>query len=131
MEISQNKNFKDYSPIIVFLLSYFATHFFDLTEATHFLIASILCFFVYVYETHLFKEEYVTSSTHSKKIGFHTGLLTILIILIFIAAWLNWNRSISNTARMALLLGNVVAYIAVVFRAMNTIIYFKQMAKKK
>ncbi|KAA3610344.1 MAG: hypothetical protein D8M58_06000 [Calditrichaeota bacterium] len=121
----------DYSPVLTFLLSFFIFHFFDWQDATYFVFSVLVSLLTYNYEVHLLKEERELNRHSKKKTGFHSGLLTIMFLVVFGVAFLDWYKVVSLAWRMGLLMGVVVVYLAILFRAMNTLFYIKMQSPKK
>ncbi len=121
----------DYSPILMFLVSFFVFHFFDWQDATYFVFSVLVSLLTYNYEVHLLKEERDLNRHSIKKTNLHLGLLTLMFLIVFGVAFLHWYRVISMAWRMGLLLTVVVIYIAVLFRAINTLFYIKLQSPKK
>jgi hypothetical protein len=121
----------DYSAILTFVISFFIFHFFDWQEATYFVLSVLVSLLTYNYEVYLLKEERDLNKHSKKKTGFHSGLLTLMFLIILAIAFLHWYRAISMAWRMGLLLTTVVIYIAVLFRALNTLFYIRLQSPKK
>ena len=121
----------DYSPVFTFVISFFIFHFFDWQDATYFVLAVLISLLTYTYEVYLLKEERDVNRQNLKKTGFHTGLLTIQFLVIFGIAFLHWYRIIPMAWRMGLLLFAVVIYMAILFRAVNTLFAIRLHSPKK
>jgi len=127
----EKKSAADYTPIFGFVISYFLFHLFDWQEATHFVFSVIVSLIIFMIELRFLKEEYALNRKSLKNSNFFTGLLSILAIVIFIFGILSWYKVVPYAWRMALLLGSIVIYIAVLFRAINTIILIKNISEKR
>ena len=82
-------------------------------------------------ELRFIKEERELNNKNLKSTSFYTGLLSLVTIIIFIIGILSWNRIIPFSWRMALLLFSEVIYIAILFRAVNILVFVKLMSEKK
>lgn len=121
----------DYSPILTFVISFFIFHFFDWQDATYFVSSVLVSLLTYNYEVYLLKDERELNRSNKKKTGFHSGLLTLMFLLVFAVASLHWYRVISMGWRMGLLLAVVVIYMAILFRAVNMLFYIRLQSPKK
>jgi len=131
MTDKNKKTASDFTPIFGFVISYFLLHIFDLEDATYFVFSTIVSLIVYMIELHFIKEEYVLNRKNLKTTNFITGLLSLMVIIVFSIGVLSWYRVIPFSWRMALLLISIVIYIAVLFRAINDLISIKIVSEKK
>jgi len=121
----------DYSPIFTFVISFFIFHFFDWQDATYFVFSVLVSLLTYNYEVHLLKEERELNRHSKKKTSFHSGLLLVTFLIVVAVAFLHWYRVIPMAWRMGLLLTVVVIYVAILFRAVNTLFYIRLQSPKK
>ena len=98
---------------------------------TDFVFSVLVSLLTYNYEVHLLKEERDLNKQSKKKTSFHSGLLTLMFLIVFAIAFLHWYRVIPMVWRMGLLLTVVIAYVAVLFRAVNTLFYIRLQSSKK
>ena len=131
LETKPRMSAADYSPVFTFVISFFIFHFFDWQDATYFLLSVLVSLLTYNYEVYLLKEERELNRHSKKKTGFHSGLLFLMFLVVFAIAFLNWYRVFATAWRMGALLIVVIIYLAILFRAINTLHYIKLQSPKK
>ena len=130
MDKQQNNKLMDMLPVLTFIISFFIFELFDWMAATKFILAvliSVVTFFIMVSD---FKEEY-KNPEQLKKLNYFVGLLTFLFVLIFLNGFLHWNRMIPIYQRMGILLGLVLIYFIILFRAVRLLANYKSKAEVK
>lgn len=131
LEKNNSLSASDYAPVIVFVLSYFLIHLLDFQEATNLVFAALFSLIAYMVEVHFVKDEYVILKESIAKTNFFTGLLTAIFILIVIIGILNWFRIVSTSIRMGSLIVAMILFLALMFKAIRTLIDVKLNSKKK
>jgi hypothetical protein len=118
-------------PIITFIGSLFIFHLFDWMEATQVLVASIiggLTIFLMIGEC---KDEYKDKIRKAdlKQINLYVGVLTVLVILLFVNAVIHWSRLIDFTARFGILLLLTLIYLVILIRLIRILSDLKKSFK--
>ena len=131
MEAEQKTKLYDMLPIFTFIGSLFILHLFDWMEATQVLVASIiggLTVFLMIGEC---KDEYKDKIRKAdlKQINFYVGIISIIIILIFVNAIIHWSRLIDFTLRFGILFLLTVVYLIVLIRMIRILSDLKKSLK--
>ena len=133
MEAEQKTKLYDMLPIITFLISLFILHLFDWMEATQLLVASIiggLTMFVMIGEC---KEEFKEKIRKAdlKQINLYVGILSVIIVMLFINGIIHWNRMIDYAYRMGLMFFLALVYLVILFRMIHILSDLKKSFIKK
>ena len=118
MEAEQKAKLYDMLPIFMFIGSLFILHLFDWMEATQVLVASIiggLTMFLMIGECKDENKDKIRKAD-LKQINLYVGILSIMIISLFINAIIHWSRLIDFAARFGIFFFLTVVYLVILIR---------------
>lgn len=131
MTIKKNKEdiLKTYAPVFVFIIVTFFLEQFGLTKATNLIISVFLSLFSFMVMTAMLKDKY-GDYPQRKKLGFQTGLLTTMFIIIFAHGFLHWYKIGHMNIRWTLFFVLLIIYFVLLSRAVHVLKFVRNQLEK-
>ena len=87
---------------------------------------SLLALITFFVEVTILQNDHKPSKAQKKRLGFFSGLNSLLFILIFISVLIDWNRILPDVVRIILVVLCVFVYLVVLFRSMRVFNQIKE-----
>ncbi len=130
MDKRQKEMLSQMAPVFGFIVTMFISEAFSWMPATKTLWAtavSLLIYFIMVADL----RERSKGIVSIKKMNFFSGILSIMFILIFASAFLDWNRVLPQFQRLAIIYLILLIYFVILFRAMRIYLEYLELVKRK
>ena len=113
-------NLSEFSPFILFIASFFVVELlFEWLVSTRFFAASLMALITFLIEVSILQKDFKPSKSQKKRLGFFSGLNTLMFIIIFITVLIDWNRIFPDVVRITLVIFSVFIFLVIMFRAMR------------
>ena len=114
-----------------FIVIFFLMNLFGVDVATTFVISSLLAVLTFMIEVKLLKDDFQIRKENIKRLSFFSGLLSLMVLIIFFQGFLHWRKMIALNYRIALLFLLMLIFIIIMFRAMHVFAEIKEKSTKK
>jgi len=131
MPSSRIKSLQDFSPLLFFVIIFFLLNLFEIGMATTFIFASVAAVLVFMVEIKLLKDDFQILRENNKRLNFFSGLLSLMLLIVFFNGFLHWRKMISLNYRTALLFFLLLVFMVIMFRAMHVFAEIKEKSTKK
>lgn len=129
MDNSQKNKLIQMIPTLAFVIGYFFFHLFDWMEVSQVIAATWVSMFSFMFLATDLKMEHKGKANFAK-LSFYSGLLTLFSVLIFAQGFLHWNRLLSRSSRMGILIILMLMFFFALFRGMRYYMELKSEVEK-
>ena len=126
MDTTQKNKLIQMIPTLAFVGGYFFFHLFDWMEVSQVIAATWVSMFSFMFLAADLKMEHKGKANFGK-LSFYSGFLTFISILIFAQGFLHWNRLLSRSYRMGILIILLLIFFFAIFRGMR---YYREIKSK-